>query len=356
MQAPANMIPIVIDTAFNRVCMVDDCISFIWSTRYNNIGDFQITVNVLSPNRQFLQPGNYIARDGIGEVGIIETIAISNDVDNHEVLTVSGRFLSSILARRIIATQTQVSGQVGDCIKKLINENAISPSVAARKIPGLQYGTFSVPSQTMQQQFTGKVLLDAITDICTQFQIGYRTVLTDNNKFSFELYQGVNRSYSQTTNPYVVFSNEYDNLESADYAENYQEKVTDVLVAGEGEGTARKMIWASKQTNSGLARYEMFQDARNASTNDGEISDSVYLAQLKEEGLESISTFTQAFAGGVFLGNIQLGVDFSIGDICTIENTRWQVSANARLLEIIESIDENGVYEVTPTFDLNEDA
>lgn len=354
MNTPANMLPYILDASFDRVCMVDDVTSFIWSTRYYKAGDFQIALPVGSPNMQYMKAGNYVQRDGIGEIGIIENIAIDVDADNHEIATISGRFLSSVLARRIIATQTVVSGTVGNCIKKLINENAISPSIAARKIPELQYGAFANITQQMQQQFTGKNVLDAISDICEQYNLGFRTVLTDQNKFAFELYKGVDRSYAQNALPYVVFSNDYDNLEASNYAESYEEKVTDVLVAGEGEGIDRKTVWASKQTNSGLARYEIYQDARNASSNNGEIPAATYLAQLREEGLESISALTQAFAGTVFLGNIRLGIDFSIGDICTIENTRWHVAANARLIEIIESIDENGVYTVTPTFNVGD--
>lgn len=349
----SDMLPTIADTDFNRLCVVDDYISFIWTRRYYDVGDFELVISMSSPVRQYIVQGYYIIRDSLAEVGIIEHVDISSDINNQETMVISGRFLSSVLGRRIIAQQTQVSGTIEACIKKLVNQNAISPTDANRRIPGLQYGTWSIPATYMEQQFTGNNLLEVIQDICQQYGIGYRVDLTDGNAFSLVLYSGIDRSYDQTANPYVVFSDAYDNLASSDYSEDYQGIVTDALVAGEGEGLERKTVWASKTTNKGLNRYELFVDARNASTNNGEISDSVYYAQLREEGLESIVSVVQAFAGSVYLTNMELGTDFDVGDIVVIESTKWGVTANARLIEIIESVGEDGSYTITPTFNLD---
>jgi hypothetical protein len=351
-----GMLPVVADASFNRLCVVDEYISFIWARRYYDVGDFELVISMAAPSRQYIAKGNYVIRDGLSEIGIIEHIAITNDLNNQETMVVTGRFLTSVIGRRIIAQQTQVSGTIEACIKKLVNENAISPTDPNRKIPGLQYGIWAIPATTMEQQFTGKNLLEVMQDICKQYDIGFRIDLTDSNAFSLVLYTGVDRSYDQSANPYVIFSDQYDNLASSDYSEDYQSVVTDVLVAGEGEGLERKTVWASNATNSGLDRYELYVDARNASTNDGQITDTVYFAQLKEEGLENIVSVVQAFAGSVYLTNMTLGEDFDVGDIVVIENTKWGISANARLIEVIESVSEAGVYSVTPTFDIGASA
>lgn len=346
----AMMLPVIADTALNRIGTIDDYISFIWTRRYYAPGDFELCVPVNDANSALLKKDYYVMRDGIDDVGIIERVSIESNAENKQTLIASGRFLSSILARRIIANQIQVSGTVEICVKQLLNANAISPAIAARKIPGLQFGEFSGADAYMQQQFTGQNLLEAVQDICTNNELGMRVALTDENQFSFYMYSGVDRSYNQDENAYVVFSNEFDNLISSNYQENYESIVTDVLVAGEGEGTERKTVWANKTANSGLARYEMYQDARNASTNNGEISDSVYYSQLKEEGYEQITSFTQAFAGEVDWSNYELGTSVDVGDVVTIENTRWNIGMNARIVEIIESVNEAGVYTAVPTF------
>ena len=149
---------------------------------------------------------------------------------------------------------------------------------------------------------------------------------------------------------FIVFSKDYDNLESSDYEEDYTTMVTDVLVAGEGEGVNRKTQWAHKTANSGLARYEIFQDARNASTNNGQIKTSVYLEQLRQEGLEHITEYTKAFAGKVFFTNYTYKDDVYLGDICTVQNKDWNIYINTRLIEMIYSTDESGKFTMTPTF------
>lgn len=345
------MLPIVMDNNFNRLAIIDYYMSFIWATRYYTCGEFELCVPVTESTTTLFQNGYYILRDDDPEnVGVIEKIRIEKLQDDEERVIISGRFISSILSRRIIAVQTQVYGSVQSCIQLLINQNAISPSIAARTIPNLVFESDLVSSYDMQAQFTGDNLLEAISEICRTYGIGFKMIITNDHKFKFILFEGTNRSYGQHTNPYVVFSNEYENLISSEYEESQQEMVTDVLIAGEGEGLDRKTLWVSKDSPSGLNRFELYQDARNTSTNEGEISDETYYNQLRGEALESITTFTSAFAGEVDFSNIKYGTDIKIGDVCTIKNNRWGLSINVRLVEVIESVSESGKYTITPSF------
>lgn len=344
------MIPILANTNFERLAEIDNYITFIWTTRYYESGDFQLQVPVNPTAVSMFQIGYYILRDDDDHVGIIEDVIIENTPTKKEVITISGRFLSSILMRRIIAVQTQVSGQVPSCIQKLINENAISPSILARQIPNLSFVSLVTSSLTMRAQYTGKNLLETISKICSTYGIGFKTILTASHSFQFTLFEGVDRSYGQSVNPYVVFSDEYDNLISSQYEESHQELVTDVLIAGEGEGLNRKTLWVTSAASSGLARYEKYQDARNTSTNDGEIDDETYYNELRGEALESITTFTSAFTGDVDFSNIKYKEDVNIGDIVTIKNTKWGIYINSRLVEVIESVSESGAYTITPSF------
>lgn len=351
----ADMLPIIADTRFDRLCAVDDYISFIWTTRYYEAGDFQLTIPMSSHNLQYLQVNNYVMRgDDDTDLGIIERREITQDLNGQETMTVSGRFLASILGRRIIAQQTQVSGTIAECVTQLINVSAINPTDNARKLP-ITIGALDIPATQMQQQFTGTNLLEAITNICKTYYLGFAVHYDGNGGMTFDMFTGVDRSYAQSENTYAVFSSEYGNLTSSDYVEDASAVVTNVLVAGEGEGLQRKTIWASKGNPTGLSRYELFQDARNASTNDGAISDSVYYQQLQDEGMESLAGLAQIFAGQVTFANIDFGTDLVIGDICTIESVSWGMYLNARLVEVIESVGETGAYTITPSFEAVED-
>ena len=345
------MIPTIMTDNFIKLGVVDDYISFIWTSRYYNVGDFELVIPMTSRALDYIKKDYYIQRDDDSEnLGIIEEIKVQSNADGKEQMIISGRFLASILGRRIIASQSQFNNQnVCSIIYALIDENVINPEIEARKIT---MGTSSVQhiQTAITMQVTGKNLLDTIQGLCETYHMGFKVIYGSNYSFHFRLYVGKDRTYDQSANPYAVFSDKYDNLLTAEYIESYENLVTDVLVAGEGEGTDRKTAWASKDNPTGLARYELFKDARNMSTDEGEISDEEYTASLISEGMESITGITQAFSGKVDFENVKFKTDINLGDICVIENSRWGLHINSRLVEVIESVNENGVYTITPSF------
>lgn len=341
------MIPVIKDTNFKRLKLIDYYISFIWTTRYYSAGDFELCVPADSDISVF-QKGFYVVRDDDENTGIIEDLKIERTEDGKEMLIIKGRFLSAILERRIIAVQTTVTGTISACVNRLITENVVNPSISARKINGFVIGQHAI-STTMNAQYTGKNLLEVIGDICKTYGVGFKTVLNASNQFVFSLYTGVDHTYDQNVLPYVIFSDKYDNLLSSEYEENYQKIATAVLVAGEGQGTARKTLWVT-DGKTGLNRFEVYKDQRNIQSDNGQISDAEYTKLLQEEGKECLTQYTTAFTGTVYFDNIKYKEDINVGDLCVIENSRWGIYMNARLAEVIESVSETGEYKIVPTF------
>jgi hypothetical protein len=233
-------------------------------------------------------------------------------------------------------------------VNQLITENVINPSIAARKIDGFVLGQHAI-STALNAQYTGKNLLETISDICKTYGVGFKTVLNASNQFVFNLYTGVDHTYDQNVLPYVIFSDKYDNLLSSEYEENYQKIATAVLVAGEGQGTERKTLWVT-DGKTGLNRFEMYKDQRNLQSDNGQISDSEYEKLLQEEGKECLTQYTAAFTGTVYFDNVKYKEDINVGDLCVIENSRWGIYMNSRLVEVIESVSETGEYKIVPTF------
>lgn len=343
-----QILPVIMDAAFERLAIIDDYISIIWTTRYYTPGDFELCLAADPKYMQTIRAGYYITRDDDENVGIIEDIKIQRTEDAQDLLIVTGRFLSSILERRIIATQTTLAGKVSDCISQLITDNIISPEIIDREIPDFILGTYST-TETMDAQYTGKNLLATVTDICQTYGLGNKITLDSFNRFVFELYRGEDRTYNQSVNPWVIFSDQYDNLLSSEYEENYKTLKTAVLVAGEGEGLERRTVWLTNG-ESGLDRREVYKDQRQLRSNGGEISSADYDAMLEEAGKEDLTDYTTAFSGTVYFDNIQYKTDVKIGDLCVIENSAWGIYINSRLVEVIESVSETGEFSIIPTF------
>lgn len=333
---------------FERLAIIDDYSSFIWSTRYYTTGDFQLIVDADYKYMNLFVKGYYVVRDDDENVGIIETITIDRNEDGNDVMVVKGRFLDSIIARRIIAVQTTVSGKISACIEQLLDENIINPDDSDRQISNFIIDSYEIAT-TMQAQYTGKNLLETISNICETYGIGYKVTLNSDNEFVFQLYEGVDRTYDQSVNTWVIFSDTYDNLLSSQYEENYSNVVNAVLVAGEGEGLDRTTAWIT-DGSTGLERYELYKDQRNIRSDEGEIPAEEYTKLLQESGKESMTKYTSAFTGVVYFDNIRYKTDVNIGDICVIENAKWGISINSRLVEVIESVSETGEYSIIPTF------
>lgn len=341
------MLPVIMNTAFERLAVIDDFISFIWTTRYYTAGDFELCVDVDSKNIDTIKMNYYVCRDDDENMGIIEDIVIQRDDDGHEMLIAKGRFLASILGRRIIAQQTTLAGTLTAGIRKLLNENIVSPTDSDRKIDNF---VLSIPNVQVGfgAQYTGKNLMDVISDICQIYGFGFKVTLNANKQFVFTMYSGINRTYDQTRNPWVIFSDEYDNLLSSEYEENFQTMTNAVLVAGEGEGSERKTAWATNAGATGLNRRETYTDQRNIRQET--MSDTNYLNVLRQAGKEKLVGFDVAFTGRVYFDGIKYRDDVNIGDLCVIENKRWGLYTNSRLVEVIESVNEAGEYEIVPSF------
>ena len=346
--AQVNMMPIIRDKDFNRIAEIDDYISFIWTKRYYTPGNFELCAPI--SKLQFLEVGNYVFRKGDEYGAIIEKIEIKKTDEAQEMVIASGRLLESIIGRRVISTQQQITGKVTDGISDLIYDNVTEPQVAARQISNFTFSNDSVCTDEIDSQYLGQNLLEVVSSLCETFHIGMKCKLNGDNIFNFYLYDGVDRSYDQSANTYVVFSDDFDNLLNCDYIESIEEMATDVLVGGEGEGTSRTMVWSTEEEMSGLERFEKFLDASSAVSNDHIITQETYEKQLEGLGLAELTEYTTAFSGEVNFNSVNFGIDVQVGDIVSIENKRWNIYINTRILEVIESVGEDGKYEIIPTF------
>lgn len=340
----------ILDKTFKPIALIDNAASVIWVDRYYDTGDFEIYIPASLKNLSILQEEYYVKRMDSDMIGIIEKINLKTDIENGDYLTVSGRDLKSILERRIIWNQSNLSGKVEMILRQLINENLISPAMAARKISGVKLGSIKGFTETAEFQVTGDNLLDKVIELCKAAEIGWKVTLNEEAQIIIEFYRGTNRSYSQSANPYVVFSPTFDNLLTTETQQDITTYKNAALVAGEGEGTARKTV--ALGTASGMSRRELFIDARDISSNEGEITSIQYTELLKQRGNEKLAAAvkTLGVSGTAETAlTYKLNEDYFLGDTVAVEN-EYGTKANSKILEVIECEDQNGI-SIIPTFE-----
>lgn len=334
------------------VGIIESPTSSIWTRRYQKPGDFELYFPATSEMLALLADDMYITREDAPEIMLVEHIEIITSAEEGNYILVSGRGAECMIGRRIVLEQTSVSGRVDTALYRLIMENAINPADKDRALP-LTMVSPNVTDATIRAQYTGDNLLDVVQEVCKAYGLGFRAV-SDADQAAimprFELLNGVDRSEGQTINSPVIFSSEYENLLSSSYVLDTMKYKNVAIVAGEGEGTARKR--ATYGSASGMNRRELFVDARDLSTNEGEISESEYLAQLAGRGAEKIAetALTESFDGEIDTGNtFVLDVDYTLGDIITVEN-EYGIRKSSRVSAIMETWDADG-YTAIPTFE-----
>lgn len=364
----ANMsIVNVYDMSFNLIGVIDSYASIIWRPAYYDIGDFEIYLSATHEALNLLQENRLVVRDSdisvdssgnvtYRNVMIIKNIELITDIENGDYLSVTGRELKFLLHQRIIWSQTNLTGTVEAGLRRLVTENAINPTDTKRKIPNLVLGALAGLTDTIEKQLTGDNLDTAIVEICTAYNYGWE-IYGFNNNYVFIIYKGVDRSYGQNVNPYVVFSDSFENLYNTDYQLTTEEYCNTALIGGEGEGVERSYTTINN-SNSGLNRFELFVDANDLSSNkDSEdaIPQDQYIQMLQERGLEKLAEagITEGFSGEVLsdsTSNYAYGEDFDIGDTVTVINS-YGLTKNVIVLSAIESEDESG-KKLIPQFNL----
>lgn len=354
------MSALIMDKNFKSLVVIDDYESFIWTDRYNGYGDFELYAPVSAAFFEFTKDGYYIWSDTSEHLMIIEKNNIESDAEEGSHVTVTGKSLESIINRRIVWSQTTISGNLQNGIKKLLNENVIAPSDEKRKIPNFVFKESTderITKLTVDAQYTGDNLYDVIKSLCETNELGFKIVLNSNLQFEFSLYSGTDRSYNQKTLPYVIFSPNFENLVNSNYFESSAELKNVALVGGEGEGSERKFksLYGNGAENypSGLDRRELFVDARDLSTktDDGTLSDEEYNAQLEQRGYDKLgeNTSLTGFEGDIENTDLfSYGKDFFVGDVVQIQN-EYKIKATTRVVEIVISDSASG-YTIVPTF------
>ena len=354
---------LVLDTEFKAIAPLDQFESLLWVERYSSCGDFEIYSAINMELLNVLKKTYYLWSRESESTMIIEGITINSDVEEGGKLIVTGRSLESILDRRIIWEHTVLTGNFQNGIKKLLDDSILSPSIVERKIDNFIFTASEDPAITtleIDAQFArGDNLYEAISTLCTSKHIGFRINLTDDNKFEFGLYSGVDRSYDQMENPHVVFSPSFDNIINSNYLESDKAYKTVAYVIGEGEEPNEKKLVVELESGggTGITRREIYADARDITSDvDGvTMTPEEYNKQLKERGDKTLleNKIVKTFEGETETTKLfRYGEDFFRGDILQIVN-EYGIESKSRVVEVVRSQSAESI-DVYPTFEVVE--
>lgn len=319
--------------------IMEDQTSLIWTRKYFEPGCFEIHTPITDSNLALTRRGNLVWRKGYKEAGVIEDREIE-DSGTAKNMTIQGRFLSSYMDRRLIKSTVSFSGTAEAAMRKLL-------SIVA-EIPLVQMGELQGFTPEVSFQATYKNLLTYMEKLARSSGLGFRFRPDFTAKvIFFEVYEGINRTSSQQINSRVIFSEEYDNLNSVIYRENDQLYKNVAYVGGEGEGSER--IYVQVGSGEGLELREFFVDAKDLRS-DG-LTAEEYEAQLIQRGVEALAEKVISNSFECETGanvNYSYRTSYDLGDIVTVQKKAWGIREDLRITEIQEVYEHENMI-VVPT-------
>ena len=365
------------NAARETIGIIDTAKSVIWHSVYYGVGDFEIYARATVANIELLQVGYFVTRPNNDEVGIIEDIHFTFNFQDGYMLTATGRFGKSLLDRRIIYklyetvnTPTILRGNVEIAVRQLVKDNAIDCSFDSRRnipILGLA-GLNNLPQvitgasgETAQKQVSYQNLMEYTDKVLQEYKLSAKVILNNSNKkLLYSVFEGADRSTDNTEgNEAIVFSVDYDNLNSSDYFYTETQLRNAALIGGEGEGLERfyTLLTSGK---SGLQLREIFVDAssinrtyQDENEEEQTYTNAEYRAMLNQKGQEQLAQhiITETFSGEVnaTFGMWLYGRDYFLGDVVTVQDNKIGKYVNSRITEATEVQDDNG-YTVNVVF------
>lgn len=326
------------DKELNLLGIVDYFISLRWRRKYFEAGDFEIVLPVNDYMMQFISTDVIVMRNNYTEAGIIETIEFRDDGTNEEV-TISGRFLSALLSRRIVKSKINFSGNTIEGMNTIVN--AMTPLTTQWETEAV-----TMTSPHIDFQVTYKNVYEYLCKLSEYSNIGFRIVPNvDSKVYMFEVWKGLDRTSEQNENEIYSFSDDNYNIEQGKLIMSEKTKANYVLVGGAGEDSSRVLVTVDNGA-TGFDRYEIFSDQKSLSNKD--LSDSDYREKLKSvgEGKLSDGTFQLEVTA---LVQQDYKSKWDLGDIVNIKKEKWGVYTTYRIIEVEETI-EDGKKTIYPTF------
>jgi hypothetical protein len=220
------------DKTFNRLDVIEEFYSVIWTERFYGDGEFEVIVPLNAELINKLKAGTFLMIEDSTEPMIIETFSIEEGkikVVGISILSwLNNRFVRTSVNQRRTSWKiaNQKPGEILWTIVKqmctanstIIGTNHMGLGSAAREkeliIPGLKLGAQDKSGKNVKKTAVpfGPVY-DALRKVAEQYKVGMQITLKDSDlTLRFRSYKGTNRTSQQTANPIIRFSPIMDSL------------------------------------------------------------------------------------------------------------------------------------------------
>ncbi|MCM3291818.1 siphovirus ReqiPepy6 Gp37-like family protein [Paenibacillus sp. MER 180] len=331
----------ILDTSFNLLGEIDNYESLQLTRRFYRAGDFEMHIQLGKQHTdQLLHDRVLCINNQPHKSGIIMHREIVQDDKGIETLVVRGQTLGGVLDRRITVTDNydRIKGEAESVMKHYVQRHIVDGIYPERKVPFFVCAPDRKRGKYTPWQSRFDPLDKVVQEIAEWCDIGWLVRLDfASKKWVFEVLEGRNLTTGQRLLPPVIFSHEYDNIQSQQYVDSMLQYKNVAYAGGKGEEEERLIQMVGG--GSGLNRREVFLDCSSA-------ENVIELTDMGEQKLTE-HKHIQTYNGMVLnTGSFVYEKDWDMGDIVTLQNKRWGLTMDSRITEVKEIYEPASKIEI----------
>lgn len=345
--------------------------------KFREVGTFKITAQLVDENLYLLQDSQfYVLFDGV-VFGRVDKVLKDSDSEYEKTIEVTGQLAPVFFTQRVNYKTINYNGTTAKYVGALISHNIPTDKSDPRHLDiTVKYedeAYLDANCRKISRKKTGGYMWDEMSLALEQDNLGiffepnFDSLKNVSNEegtqiqaWNLTVSAGKDRTKDNTQgNTPIVFSQSVSNIQRSTYALNSEDYCNSAVVAGEGDGDARKWFTFdvnSKENkfepNSGWGLRELFIDARDiqSKTDDGEttMTDEEYKKALNDRADSKAveSMLTKSYASTVILANDKYvyNRDYKKGDIVTVVDQEIGVTLDAQITTVTKT--SSGVKEI----------
>lgn len=217
-------------------------------------------------------------------------------------------------------------------MKHYVTNHVGNGAAAARQLPKFTVAADQGRGDIVTYHARFESVQEVVSDISKAGGLGWEiTYNRANDEFVFDVIMGTDRTAS------VFFDLEFESILRLEWLRSQVNQITFAYVGGDGEGDTRLLeeVWIAESEPAGFDRIETFLDDNATSTAALHDAGKAYLADNHLEDTVEVQINPR--------GSFRYRRDFHLGDLVTVRNTEFNLTAAARVVEVESTIQSPSV-------------
>ena len=308
------------------------CIHIQWNRRYREAGDFLLQLRA----EDFDSRIAYVYTDQRPETGMVQKLETEHTVKGDFVL-VSGFFLEGMLNWKVLHPRAVATGNAAELCRALMRAHL--PDTGVTVPDGQPMGGDAV------LDVADEPLGDATYALLRGQGLGQRIRLNyADATLRYEVWQGMNRTQSQSVNAFAVFSQQFGTVDTLTLTRDHSDRRNFAIALYEG-GELTVDVRASATEPKRALCVDTGINPTKWPTQAAMLAavESAARAELQKRG-ELVNIEATVLQNNSFYRR-----DYDLGDLCDVRDDRLRLAFEARIIEVSEVWKEN-THTVTLQF------